>query len=294
MTLATARIEAFDVVADDFDETLFAAGSISKAVSALVALLLCDDGVLDLDSRVDGVTLRELLSHTSGAGIEFFAGYERDAVVSSFAELRTRVPFDADARGSFRYSGGGYVVVQARLEAATGTPFAALASERVFAPIGMRDSTFEQPLPAGLHERAAHDDCHVYPEAAAAGLWTTPLDLARFAVAIQSALAGLPSPVPQTVAELMVEPHAELPPSDDFEAIRSMGLEPPETVGLGLFLTADGRRFGHLGGAYGFTSALDVSAADGSGAVVMSDVHNGFVEVLPALALALSEGAAAA
>src|SRR5262249_52457030 len=155
--------------------------------------------------------------------------------------------------------------------------------------LGMRDSTFEQPLPSALHDRAARDDWHVYSEAAAAGLWTTPHDLARFAVSVQLALAGRPSPVPCFVAALMVKPQASIPPSPAFEATRGLGVAPPETVGLGLFLADGGRRFGHLGGAYGFTSALDVSAVDGSGAVVMCDVDNGFVEVLPALAGALAE-----
>ncbi len=290
MALLALRIEQFSVPEEGEDRTLFAAGSISKAVTALLALLVVDDGVLDLDADVHGTTLRQLLGHTSGAGIEFFPGYDRDAVVSSFAELRAPVPFDPAAAGSFRYSGGGYVVVQSLLEDATGLPFAALAEARVLAPLGMRNSTFEQPLPTELHARAARDDWRVYPETAAAGLWPTPADLARFAVAIQSALAGRPSPVPRPVAQLMVEPHAELRPSEDFEAIRSLGLAPPEAVGLGLFLADGGRRFGHLGGAYGFTSALDVSAVDGSGAVAMSDVDNGFAEVLPALACVLAEG----
>src|SRR5262249_17345938 len=143
---------------------------------------------LELDGDVEGVTLRQLLGHTSGAGIEFFPGYERDAVVSSFAELRAHVTFDAESRGSFRYSGGGYVVVQALVEEATGKPFSVVAAECVLCPLGMHSSTFEQPLPAELHARVTRDDWRVYPEAAAAGLWTTPLDLARFAVAIQSAL----------------------------------------------------------------------------------------------------------
>lgn len=290
MTLRVLHIECFSVTEDGDDRMLFAAGSISKAVAALLALLLVDDGVLDLDAEFHGTTLRQLLGHTSGAGIEFFPGYDRDAVVASFAELRARVTFDPAAAGSFRYSGGGYLVVQSLLEDATGLPFSVLAEARVLAPLGMRDSTFEQPLPTELHTRAARGDWRVYPEAAAAGLWTTPADLARFAIAIQSALAGRPSPVPRPVAESMVEPHAELPPSDDLEAIRSLGLAPPEAVGLGLFLADGGRRFGHLGGAYGFTSALDVSAVDGSGAVAMSDVDNGFAEVLPALACALAEG----
>jgi len=284
MTPQVALIEDFACADAPSDGTLFAAGSISKAVSALVALL-----ALELDDD-----LRRLLSHTSGAHVEFYPGYERGADMPSLAEVRAEVTFDSTAVGSFRYSGGGYVVVQSLLEEATGRPFARLADELVFTQLDMHDSTFEQPLPFELHERAARDDWHVYPEAAAVGLWTTPGDLARFAVAIQRALVGLPSAVPPAVAGLMVEPQAALPLSDDFEAIRGMGLDPPEAMGLGLFLAAGGRRFGHFGGAYGFTSALDVSAVDGSGAVVMCAVDNGFAEVLPALASVLSEGAPAA
>ena len=282
MTMQTAIIADFRCVSAPSDGTLFAAGSISKAVTALVALL-----VLDLDRE-----LGRLLSHTSGADTEFFPGYERGAPTPSLAEVRAQVAFDTASAGSFRYSGGGYVVVQSLLEEAVGQPFAVLARERVLEPLGMLDSTFEQPLPTGLHARAARDDWHVYPEAAAAGLWTTPADLARFAAAIQSALAGRPSRIPRAVAGLMVEPQAELPITDELEAIRGLGVAPPEAVGLGVFLADGGRRFGHLGGAYGFTSAFDVSAGDGTGAVVMSDVHNGFAEVLPALARALTEPAA--
>ena len=284
MTVQVAHIEDFACADAPSDGTLFAAGSISKAVSALVALRAVE---LDED-------LRRLLSHTSGAHVEFYPGYERGADVPSLAEVRAEVTFDSAAAGSFLYSGGGYVVVQLLLEEATGTPFAQLAYETVLGPLGMNDSTFEQPLPVELHGRAARDDWHVYPEAAAAGLWTTPADLARFAVAIQRALVGLSSPVPRAVAERMVEAQADVPAMDDFEAIRSMGLYPPEAVGLGFFLADERRRFGHLGGAYGFTSVIDVSAVDGSGAVVMSDVHNGFAEVLPALASALIEGASKA
>jgi hypothetical protein len=84
------------------------------------------------------------------------------------------------------------------------------------------------------------------------------------------------------IEDLMAEPPAALPPSAELEAFCSLGLEPPKAVGL--FLPNGGRRFGHLGGAYGFTSAFDVSAVDGRGAVVMSDVDNRIGEVLPALA----------
>ena len=88
----------------------------------------------------------------------------------------------------------------------------------------------------------------------------------------------------------MVEPQAEIPASEDTDAIRSLGIAPPEAMGLGLFLADGGRRFGHLGGNHGFTAALDLSAVDGTGAVVMSDLDNGFEVVLPVLAEALADG----
>jgi hypothetical protein len=67
------------------------------------------------------------------------------------------------------------------------------------------DSTFEQPLPAARRAQAARahdrngarmkDSFHVYPEQAAAGLWTTPTDLARFAIELQLAVPGRSSRV---------------------------------------------------------------------------------------------------
>jgi CubicO group peptidase (beta-lactamase class C family) len=288
VTVQVARIEGFDVVVPTRSETLFAAGSISKVVTALGALLLVDRGVLELDGDVRGTTLRALLGHTSGASVEFFPGYERDAQLPTIDDvLAGRAPaanepvqLDEDARGAFRYSGGGYALVQRLIEDAVGAPFADAMRDAVLSPLEMYDSTFEQPLPSALHSRVTRDDWHVYPEAAAAGLWTTPRDLARAVAAVQAALAGVPSVVPRRVALAMTVPQAEVPQSSDMEAIRELGLAPPEEVGLGVFLAAGGTRFGHLGGAHGFTSAFEVSATDGTGVVVMSDLHNGFEVVL--------------
>lgn len=299
MTIGIARIEEFDVVVPPGPDVLFAAGSISKFVTALGALLLVDRGVLELDAEVRGATLRKLLGHTAGASVEFFPGYARDAQLPTIDDvLAGRAPatnepvgLDEDARGTFRYSGGGYALVQRLIEDAVRAPFADVMRDAVLSPLGMRDSTFDQPLPSPLHSRVTRDDWHVYPEAAAAGLWTTPRDLARATVAVQAALAGVPGIVPRRVALAMVVPQAEVPQSGDLAAVRELGLAPPEEVGLGVFLAAGGTRFGHFGGAHGFTSAFDLSSTDGSGAVVMSDVHNGFAVVLPQLVEALAEPA---
>jgi CubicO group peptidase (beta-lactamase class C family) len=296
MTLGIARIEEFEVVEGSGAHMLFAAGSISKFVTALGALLLVDRGVLGLHDDVDGRTLRELLAHTSGASVEFFPGYPLAAQLPTIDDvLEGRAPatnepvrFDGAVRGVFRYSGGGYVLVQRLIEETVRAPFSDVMRDVVLAPLGMRDSTFEQPLPLALHMRVTRDDWHIYPEAAAAGLWTTPRDLARAAAAVQCALAGFPSPVPRRVALSMLVPQAEVPRSDDLAAVAALGLAAPEEVGLGVFLAAAGTRFGPFGGAHGFTSAFDASSTDGSGAVVMSDVHNAFGDVLPELAKALA------
>ena len=99
-----------------------------------------------------------------------------------------------------RYSGGGYVVIQQLLEDATSQPFPSLMQKMVLDPIGMTDSSFEQPLPktkllvAAMPHRANGQPIkggpHVYPEMAAAGLWTTPTDLAKSAMGLQASLAG--------------------------------------------------------------------------------------------------------
>jgi CubicO group peptidase (beta-lactamase class C family) len=85
--------------------------------------------------------------------------------------------------------------MQLALSDARRMPFAEILERDVLGPIGMEDSTFEQPLGAERDRNAAraHDaqgqgrgpKWHAYPELAAAGLWTTPTDLARLAIEVQ-------------------------------------------------------------------------------------------------------------
>ncbi len=308
--LAVAVVEGFEVARVENDglapNALLQAGSVSKAVAALAALRLVEQGLLSLDGDVNDhltswrlpadepVTLRQLLSHTAGATVEFFPGYAPGAPIPSLLDvLEGRPPANTDAvriepeaRGRHRYSGGAYVVVQALIADTTGLPFATAAAELVLYPLGMGDSTFEQPLPDPLQARAAAPG-NVYPEAAAAGLWTTPRDLALFGCALQLAVAGRPSPVARETAALMLLPHAELPPREDYEQIRGLGLTPPDHMGLGLFLVVEGGetvRFGHIGTTNTFVAALDFSATDGTGAVAMANSHDGGEAVLRAVA----------
>jgi CubicO group peptidase (beta-lactamase class C family) len=157
------------------------------------------------------------------------------------------------------------VLVQLLVEEAAGAPFERVAHELVLEPLGMAESTFAQ----------GPNDRHVYPEQAAAGLWTTPEDLTRLLLAIQRDMNG---------AAAMLSPQEDLPAEGEWTALRSLGIEPPNRFGLGLFLS-DGW-FSHVGGASGFFSALWASLEKGRGAVLMTegDASPAFFERLLAIA----------
>ena len=205
-------------------ETLFQAGSISKPVAALAALRLVQDGRLSLHEDVNAhlvawkvpenkftkekkVTLRGLLTHSAGLTVHGFPGYASSAEVPTLLQVlngekpaNTRsIRVDTVPGTIWRYSGGGYTVMQQMLIDITKQPFPQLAKQLVFEPAGMKHSTFEQPLDRSRAQEAAtaHKDgeplkgrFHTYPEMAAAGLWTTPTDLALLAVELQNSLTG--------------------------------------------------------------------------------------------------------
>jgi len=168
----------------------------------------------------------------------------------------------------WRYSGGGYTVMQQMVVDVTGRPFPDFMRETVLAPFGMTGSTFAQPLPPEQASRTASGHSadrrrvegrwHVYPEMAAAGLWTTPSDLARFAIGLQRTLAG--------------ESRAVL--SQDMA--RRMVTERMGGMGLGLALSTRGGApfFGHNGRDEGFDALLTASVGTGQGLVLMLNAND--------------------
>ncbi|HSP90013.1 MAG TPA: serine hydrolase domain-containing protein, partial [Vicinamibacterales bacterium] len=219
--------------------TLFQAASLSKPVAALAALRLVEQGKLALDQDVNArltswkvpaneftgtekVTLRRLLSHSSGLTVSGFPGYSADAPVPALVEIldgqrpanTAAIRADVVPGTIWRYSGGGYTVMQQLLTDVTGRPFPLLLEDMVLQPIGMKDSSYEQPLPAPRRALAASGHradgvllpgrYHTYPEMASAGLWTTPTDLARFLIEIQQALQGKSKVLTTATAREMV------------------------------------------------------------------------------------------
>ncbi len=288
-----AVIDGFDIawstVSGGPPDLLFQAGSIAKPVTALAALELVARGQADLDGDVNEaltswqlpgphrVTLRRLLGHTAGLGVPFFPGYPQGAAVPTLRQVLDGVPpsatppvrADPAILGRFRYSGGGYAVVQQLIADVTGWAFVEAARLLVLEPLGMKSSTFEQPLPAGRRTAAARRDWRVYPESAAAGLWTTPEDLARYVCTLQAAAAGRGSAVRAETAAEILTPRTALSGRGEWNLLPILGIRPPDSAGLGMFL--HGRdRFGHFGGAAGFFSAFTGSLSDGTGGVVMT------------------------
>jgi len=276
--------------------TLFQAASISKPVFAMGVMDLVERGKLSLDAPVNSllrswqlpenelttatpVTMRMLLSHSAGTTVHGFPGYEIDETRPSIVEVlngtapanTAAVVVDAAPNRKFEYSGGGTTVAQVAITDQTGLPFPTFMRRTVLEPLGMTSSTYEQPLPESRRMLAAtgynfggrevHGRWHVYPEMAAAGLWTTPTDLTRVIVEMQNALAGRPTRVLS------------------MDSVRHMLTPrfPGEQIGLGFFVEPHGGAayFTHNGQNEGFVSLLIGSADGAHGAVIMANSDSG-------------------
>jgi CubicO group peptidase (beta-lactamase class C family) len=274
--------------------TRFQAASVSKPVTAAAALRLVDHDKLDLDqpvnerltswkipanefTREQPVTLRLLLSHRAGMTVHGFGGYDRGSKLPTLVQVLNGQPpanspavrVDIRPGSKLRYSGGGYCVVQQLLVDVSGKPFPQFMEEHLLEPLEMKHSTYQQPIPEPLVREVAlgHNDkgqkigggFHVYPERAAAGLWTTSADLARFVIDLENCHAGRKGKLfSQAVAKKMLNRQA----SD---------------CGLGLFLAGQGDRlrFSHNGVNAGFRSLIVGCPATGQGVVVMTNGDNG-------------------
>lgn len=199
-------------------ETMFLAGSISKPVAAIRAHQLAEAGVIHLDSNVNNylrtwqvpdneftekekVTTRRILNHTAGLTVWGFPGYDQGDTIPSVTDVldgkgnTDSVRVYKEPGESWMYSGGGYTILQLMITDIEQRPFPDIMQEHVLAPLGMKSSTFENPLPEQYHRIAAtgyrpngeevEGKWPIYPEMAAAGLWTTPSELILWAKAFQ-------------------------------------------------------------------------------------------------------------
>jgi CubicO group peptidase (beta-lactamase class C family) len=284
----------FDTTQKIDENTMFQAASISKPVAALMALKLVEEGKIDLDTDVNNylkdwkvetnkftrekpVTLRGLLTHTAGLTVHGFRGYARGEQIPDMNQiLNGEKPANSEfirpdtVPGAIsRYSGGGYTVMQKLLEDVTGEKFPVLMKENILDKIGMKKSTYQQPLPLSLQQQASpgnrgdgskiDGNWHVYPEMAAAGLWTTPTDLAKYMIEVQQSYQGRSNKIlSREMTIQMLTNQAE-----------NQGLGP------GLGGAGDSLTFSHGGANEGFRCMLFGFATIGQGVVIMTNSDNG-------------------
>lgn len=278
--------------------TMFQAASISKPVAALASMKLVQDGRFNLDDDVNRilkswkvpasehnkdqpVTPRTLMSHTSGSDDGFgFPGYDPSAPIPTVVQVIEGakpsntgvVRFARKPYQRVKYSGGAVTIQQLAVMDLTGKPFAQFMQETVLAPLGMSNSTYEQPAPAAFTDRLAraHNNQgaafapaaphHIYPEQAAAGLWTTPSDLARFMIEVQTALRG-----PR--GKILTRASAR-------EMVTPVGVG-PFAVGFQVGLRGEGWYFMHGGSNWGFRANVIAHVRNGYGSVIMTNANQG-------------------
>ncbi len=239
------------------------------------------------------VTLRRLLSHSAGLGDGFTDRSSSDRMPDYFAPagesptVTLQQLLDADAGvdvdgptyvasapgTTYRYANADYAIVELLIVDVVQQPFAEFMSETILEPLRMTSSTFEQPLPTELRSRAtvehdtsgqpfAEERLH-FPLLAAGGLWTTPSDLALFAIEIMRAYQGQSDRIiPQELAIEMLTPQIDTP--NDL-----LG----DSFGLGFQLIGEGQDLAimHTGGTWGSTCLIWIYPETGQGAVIMTN-----------------------
>jgi CubicO group peptidase (beta-lactamase class C family) len=276
--------------------TLFLAGSISKPVFASGFLRFAEERKISLDADIntllkswhlpdsrftttEKVTPRRLLTHSAGLTVWGFPGYALDKPVPTVPQLldgaqpanTPAVRNDTTPGARWLYSGGGFTILQLATSDQANEDFPTLMRRLVLQPAGMTRSTYENPLPMNRRSEAAsgHERIdtpvpggfHVYPEMAAAGLWTTASDLGRWAIALSRSYRGDKGGVLSTaMAKQMVA--------------KQMTVRPPYGNGfwgLGVSVSgdADSLQFSHNGRDEGFVAEMFMRPNTGRGLVIM-------------------------
>lgn len=287
--------------------TLFEAGSVSKPIFALAVMRLKEKGVIDLDKDVNDylkswkvpanndwqpkLSLRQLLSHTAGLTVHGFPGYLKTEAIPTLPQiLNGQPPANTPAvkvnmlpGTAFRYSGGGITVAQLTIMDILGKPFPEIMSQELFKPLKLKYSTYHQPIPDSLDQitssafptkgQAIKGRFHVYPEMAAAGLWSNPTELATILLEVQRSLKGQSAVFKKETIEEMLTPQ-----------------KVATHIGIGFFLESkgDSARFGHGGWDEGFVTEAKAYKKVGKGAIIMVNSNEGYAlldELMKAIAI---------
>jgi CubicO group peptidase (beta-lactamase class C family) len=207
-------------------DTGFQVASISKPLAAWGVMRLVERNLLNLDVPVEtyltrwhlpespfnrnGVTIRRLLSHTAGLSVDGYSGLEPDKPLPTLEESLSGRTSDSGVLRIFAgplriqmepgtqwsYSGGGYTLLQLVIEEVSRQSFTEYMQQNILTPLGMNQSSFSWnpriqknvAIPYGWWGNALPN--YLFAEKAAAGLYTTAPDLAKFVAANMNGPAG--------------------------------------------------------------------------------------------------------
>ncbi len=286
--------------------TLFEPGSISKSLNAIGVLKLVQDGKLNLNKDINEyltswqfpydslskgkkITLSHLLSHTAGTSVYGFPGYDRKSKIPAILEiLDGKAPANTPPVRSvsepgleFQYSGGGTIISQLIITDVSQRPYDQFMYGKVLKPMGMTHSFFTQPPAKDKMKNIAtgyskdgievENKFYIYPEQAAAGLWTTPTDLSKYLIEVQMAYLGKSSKVlNQEMARLHLTPYIDHSPA--------LGTFVQERNGVKYFF--------HDAGNKGFRGLYFGSVEGGDGLVIFVNSDDGdiIIELLNSVA----------
>jgi CubicO group peptidase (beta-lactamase class C family) len=286
--------------------TVFQAGSISKSLNAVGVMLLVQRHQLDLNTDINiylhswkfpydsvskgrKITLGNLLSHSGGLSVHGFPGYEKtDSLPTLEQVLDGKRPANTDPVRSmiepgrkYIYSGGGTTISQLIVMNTTGIAYDRFMGQNVLQPMGMDHSSYAQPPPPSKDRatgylaggREVPGKYHIYPEQAAAGLWTTPSDLGKYIIESQLAFEGKSAKVlDQSSTRTRLSPY--------IDSIVNNGTR----EGLGVFLFQKGKYhyFNHGGSDVGFLSGYYGCFEDGDGVAIMinDDIAGALIQEL--------------
>lgn len=189
----------------------FNIGSISKMFTAWGIMKLVEDEKIDLDVPVSNylkswsfpaskfntnkISIRSLLSHTAGLNVHGYNGYESKKELPTLIEsLNTneKVSLISEPETKWKYSGGGYTILQMLIEEVTGISFEKYMEKAIFKPLKMKNTSFTidkkilRKSAKAYDEKATEIPLRLFTAKAAAGLHTTLEDLIIFANATLS------------------------------------------------------------------------------------------------------------
>jgi len=219
-------------------DTLFQMASLSKWFVASGVMKLVQDGKIDLDAPVseyltrwqlpettfdnDGVTTRRLLSHTSGLtdGLGF-SGYQAGKELPTLESAldnpngfrpNIEIKVGVEPGSEWRYSGGGYLILQLLIEEVSNRTFEEYMQAEFFGPLGMTRSTFVYPerstnIAPSYNTSGEIVSLNRFTASGAAGLYTTTSDLTRF---IQAQVGKIKNPLTEETIRSMRVPQASV------------------------------------------------------------------------------------